>query len=43
MVGDRTRLSIDGRASYQRHTRLDMDYLTALTTWEVLDGRPSQL
>ncbi len=32
IVGDRTRLSIEGRASYQRHTRLDMDYLTALTT-----------
>ena len=31
VVGDRTRLSIDARANYQRHTRLDMDYLTALT------------
>jgi hypothetical protein len=30
-VGGPTRLSIEGRDSYQRHTRLDMDYLTALT------------
>src|SRR5262249_42141097 len=30
-IGERTQLSLEGRAAYQRHTRLDMDYLTALT------------
>ena len=31
-IGDQTRLVIEERARYQRHTRLDMDYLFALTT-----------
>src|SRR5262252_218921 len=30
-IGERTQLSLERRAAYQRHTRLDMDYLTALT------------
>ena len=30
-VADRTRLQIDPRTAYERHTRLDMDFLTALT------------
>jgi thiopeptide-type bacteriocin biosynthesis protein len=30
-IGDQTRLSIAGRHRYRRHTRLDMDYLFALT------------
>jgi thiopeptide-type bacteriocin biosynthesis protein len=30
MVGDETRLTIEQRSQYQRHTRLDMDYLFAL-------------
>ncbi len=30
-IGERTQLSLEKRAAYQRHTRLDMDYLTALT------------
>jgi thiopeptide-type bacteriocin biosynthesis protein len=29
-VGERTRLALGGRADYQRHSRLDMDYLFAL-------------
>lgn len=29
-LGDRTRLVIEGREKYQRHSRLDMDYLFAL-------------
>ena len=39
-IGEQTRLAIAGCASYQRHTRLDMDYLFALT--DVL-GRDSEL
>jgi len=31
IVNGQTRLALEGRAGYQRHTRLDMDYLTALT------------
>lgn len=31
-IGDQTRLLIEERSGYQRHTRLDMDYLLALTT-----------
>lgn len=31
-IGDQTRLVIEERSRYQRHTRLDMDYLFALTT-----------
>src|SRR5262249_26975717 len=31
MVGDGTRLVLGDRAAYSRHTRLDMDYLVALT------------
>ena len=30
-IGERTQLLLERRAAYQRHTRLDMDYLTALT------------
>ena len=30
-IGDQTRLKIQERANYQRHTRLDMDYLFGLT------------
>ncbi len=30
-VGEATRLELGGRAGYQRHTRLDMDYLFALS------------
>ncbi|HZT42757.1 MAG TPA: lantibiotic dehydratase [Chthonomonadaceae bacterium] len=30
-IGKETRLRLPGRARYQRHTRLDMDYLCALT------------
>ena len=30
-VGEQTRLELAARAQYQRHTRLDMDYLSALT------------
>jgi len=29
--GPATRLTVEGRAAYQRHTRLDMDYVCALT------------
>jgi class I lanthipeptide synthase len=29
-IGERTRLELDQRSRYTRHTRLDMDYLTAL-------------
>ena len=38
-IGDETRLTIDGQAECQRHTRLDMDYLFALT--EALVREPS--
>ena len=31
-IGERTQLSLQQRAASQRHTRLDMDYLTALTS-----------
>jgi len=37
-VGDETRLVIAGREQYQRHTRLDMDYLFKLT--EALGREP---
>ena len=30
-VGDTTRLAIEARSKYQRHTRLDMDYICKLT------------
>jgi hypothetical protein len=29
-IGDRTRLELEERSRYRRHTRLDMDYLTAM-------------
>ena len=31
-IADKTRLLIEERATYRRHTRLDMDYVFALTT-----------
>ena len=37
-LGEETRLELPPRHEYQRHTRLDMDYLVALT--EVLDRDP---
>jgi thiopeptide-type bacteriocin biosynthesis protein len=31
-IGPRTELRLEGRASYRRHARLDMDYVVSLTT-----------
>jgi hypothetical protein len=30
LIGEQTRLTLEAQASYRRHTRLDMDYLSAL-------------
>ena len=40
-LGSRTRLRLRGRARYRRHTRLDMDYLFALS--EELGRKPVSL
>jgi thiopeptide-type bacteriocin biosynthesis protein len=37
-IGERTRLELEERSRYGRHTRLDMDYLTALT--RALEAEP---
>jgi thiopeptide-type bacteriocin biosynthesis protein len=48
-IGDETNLQIEGREKYERHTRLDMDYLFALVNelkqdkeiWSDLSFRPN--
>jgi len=48
-VGDETRLVLEGKEKYKRHTRLDMDYLFALVNelrqnqeiWDELTFRPN--
>jgi class I lanthipeptide synthase len=39
-IGERTRLELEERSCYRRHTRLDMDYLTALAGTLEADPRP---
>jgi thiopeptide-type bacteriocin biosynthesis protein len=38
-IGRETRLEVDGRDKYQRHTRLDMEYLVALA--EAIEQQPT--